>query len=73
MLPWLPRLSPKEMPVENVDPPEEVEWGNQMCAQRTAFLRKLVSSADSEKKAKDVFKPPQGFVLELVVVIAKDS
>ncbi|TDL28358.1 hypothetical protein BD410DRAFT_780856 [Rickenella mellea] len=62
MLPWLPRLSAQDMPRENVDTPEEIEWGNQMCVQRTAFLQKLVGSVE-DKKGKDVFKPPQ--VLEL--------
>ncbi|KLO10122.1 hypothetical protein SCHPADRAFT_907169 [Schizopora paradoxa] len=60
MVPYLPMLRDDEMRAlnENIDPPEEIEWGNQMCAQRTGFLQRLVNNTETEKKIKNVFKPP---------------
>ncbi|KAI5122351.1 hypothetical protein M0805_004109 [Coniferiporia weirii] len=64
-VPWLPRLSPDEMRRrgENVDPAEEIEWGSRMCAQRTTFLQRLVTTSEAEKKNKSSFTTTQ--VLEL--------
>lgn len=60
MVPYLPLLNQEDMRArgENIDPPEEIEWGNQMCAQRTTFLQRLVNNTEAEKKIKNVFKPP---------------
>ncbi|KAH8110651.1 hypothetical protein DFH11DRAFT_1619459 [Phellopilus nigrolimitatus] len=64
-IPWLPRLSSEDMrrQGENEDPEEEVEWGNRMCAQRTSFLQRLVTTNEVEKKNKGAFTSQQ--VLEL--------
>ncbi|KAH7883773.1 hypothetical protein F5I97DRAFT_1930008 [Phlebopus sp. FC_14] len=51
-VPRLPRLSDAEMPEENVDTPEEIEWGEVMSAQRNMFLQRLVNSIEHDKKAK---------------------
>jgi Ino eighty subunit 1 len=50
--PFLRYLSDAAMEKENVDTPEEIEWGNMMSGQRNAFLQRLVSSMEYEKKAK---------------------
>ena len=55
-VPFLPRLSPDQMPPENVDPPEEIELGNRKCAQRTNFLKKLVNTIEPDKQGKDAFR-----------------
>lgn len=67
-VPYLPMLSQEQMRArgENIDPPEEIEWGNQMCAQRTGFLQRLVNNTESEKKIKNVFKPPGSSVSPLL-------
>ncbi|KAF8845263.1 hypothetical protein BDN67DRAFT_961559 [Paxillus ammoniavirescens] len=54
-VPWLRRLTDAEMAEENVDTPEEIEWGKAMSAQRNVFLQRLVSSLENEKKAKNTF------------------
>ncbi|KAL1739095.1 hypothetical protein HDZ31DRAFT_77850 [Schizophyllum fasciatum] len=46
-------LSQADARRENVDPPEEVEWGLRMSAQRNLFLQKLVSTDTENKKSKD--------------------
>ncbi|OAX44814.1 hypothetical protein K503DRAFT_852379 [Rhizopogon vinicolor AM-OR11-026] len=51
-VPWLRRLSEEAMEQENVDTPEEIEWGKSMSEMRNIFLQKLVKSFDKEKKAK---------------------
>lgn len=50
--PRLRYLTDKEVETENVDTPEELEWGRRMSAQRNAFLHRLVSSLEYEKRAK---------------------
>lgn len=66
-IPWLPCLSSDEMRKreENIDPADEVDWGNRMCAKRINFLQRL-TSAERERKDKNMFKPPQstpGFLM----------
>ncbi|EJC98709.1 uncharacterized protein FOMMEDRAFT_161538 [Fomitiporia mediterranea MF3/22] len=62
-VPLLPRLSPEEMRGENIDPPEEIEWGNKMCALRTSFLQRLVRTSEIERRNRSEFTSSQ--VLEL--------
>lgn len=50
--PYMRPLTRAEMRRENVDTPEELEWGRKMSAQRNSFLQKLVSAMESEKKSK---------------------
>ncbi|KAL0580280.1 hypothetical protein V5O48_001697 [Marasmius crinis-equi] len=50
--PFMRILTPDEMANENVDTREEIEWGKKKSVQRNAFLRKLVSSLETEKKNK---------------------
>ncbi|KAJ3809662.1 hypothetical protein F5876DRAFT_77539 [Lentinula aff. lateritia] len=50
--PYMRPLTRAEMRRENVDTPEELEWGRKMSAQRNSFLQKLVSTMESEKKSK---------------------
>ncbi|KAJ8596536.1 hypothetical protein M405DRAFT_153221 [Rhizopogon salebrosus TDB-379] len=51
-VPWLRRLSEEAMAQENVDTPDEIEWGKSMSEIRNIFLQKLVKSIDKEKRAK---------------------
>jgi Ino eighty subunit 1 len=51
-VPWLHRINDADMQRENVDTPEEIQWGNMMSTQRDTFLQRLMSSIDAEKKAK---------------------
>lgn len=51
-VPWLHRLTEEEMAQENVDTPDEIEWGKAMSAQRNLFLQRLVHSTEKEKKVK---------------------
>ncbi|KAG2077094.1 hypothetical protein BDR04DRAFT_1125521 [Suillus decipiens] len=51
-VPWLHRLTEEEMARENVDTPDEIEWGKSMSAQRNLFLQRLVHSIEREKKVK---------------------
>ncbi|KAL4267608.1 Ino eighty subunit 1 [Pleurotus pulmonarius] len=49
----LPRiLSDEEVKEENIDSPEEVAWGIMMSTQRNAFLQKLVSTMEHDKKVR---------------------
>ncbi|KAF5368501.1 hypothetical protein D9758_002419 [Tetrapyrgos nigripes] len=50
--PQIRTLSDQEMDRENVDTREEIEWGKHMSGRRNLFLQKLVSSLESDKKAK---------------------
>ena len=50
--PLLRTLTAEELVNENVDTREEIEWGKKMSGQRNAFLRKLVSTLETEKKNK---------------------
>ncbi|KAI0732247.1 hypothetical protein C8Q72DRAFT_817983 [Fomitopsis betulina] len=49
-VPRLRHLSNEEMARENVDPPDEIEWGKKMSAQRSKFLKELVDEMEAEKK-----------------------
>lgn len=49
-VPWLQRLSQEEQRRENVDPPEEIEWGRKMAAQRSQFLQDLVAGVDVDRR-----------------------
>ncbi|KAI0067775.1 hypothetical protein BV25DRAFT_1819196 [Artomyces pyxidatus] len=51
-VPWLHRLSPEEYRKENIDPPEEIEWGKKMAAQRSLFLQELVSGGDPSRRSR---------------------
>ncbi|KAJ3762161.1 hypothetical protein EV360DRAFT_79584 [Lentinula raphanica] len=50
--PYMRPLTHMELLRENVDTPEELEWGKRMSAQRNIFLQKLVTAMESEKKSK---------------------
>jgi Ino eighty subunit 1 len=52
-IPRLRRLTEAEQKLENVDTPEEIEWGQKMSSQRNTFLHKLVSSTENDKNAKN--------------------
>jgi len=58
----LRRLSEEAMAHENVDTPEEIEWGKSMSETRNAFLQKLVKSIDKEKQAK-AGSVPKGLII----------
>ena len=45
-------MTDAEIRRENVDTPDEIHFGSVMSAQREAFLQRLMSSIDAEKKAK---------------------
>lgn len=68
-VPWLHRINETEMRRENVDTPDEVQWGIMMSAQRDNFLQKLMSSIDAEKKAKPTatVNPTKGQSLDHLV------
>ncbi|KAH9857930.1 hypothetical protein C2E23DRAFT_919441 [Lenzites betulinus] len=51
-------LSREELANENVDPPDEVEWGQRMSALRNKFLRELVDEMEEERRRKPVSPPP---------------
>lgn len=51
-VPWLLRLSRDEQLHENVDPPEEVEWGKKMAQARSRFLQDLVAGGELDKAAR---------------------
>ncbi|KAH9946825.1 hypothetical protein B0H21DRAFT_383887 [Amylocystis lapponica] len=51
-VPRLRGLSRDEMAQENVDPPEEIEWGKRMSAHRSKFLKELVDEMEMEKRRK---------------------
>jgi len=48
-VPWLYRLSKEEQVQENVDPPEELEWGRKMAQARSRFLQELVAGGELDK------------------------
>ncbi|KAJ7130088.1 hypothetical protein C8R43DRAFT_1025747 [Mycena crocata] len=50
--PLVRKLTKEEESQENVDTPEEKEWGVTMSAQRNAFLTRLVMASDLDKKSK---------------------
>lgn len=51
-VPWLLRLSREEQAQENVDPPEELEWGKKMAQTRSRFLQDLVAGGELDKAAR---------------------
>lgn len=51
-VPWLLRLSREEQAQENVDPPEELEWGRKMAQTRSRFLQDLVAGGELDKTAR---------------------
>ncbi|EMD41742.1 hypothetical protein CERSUDRAFT_79380 [Gelatoporia subvermispora B] len=55
-VPRLNHLSREQMQQENVDPPEEIDWGRKMSAHRTKFLRDLVDEMEMERRKKK--EPP---------------
>jgi len=48
-VPWLHRLSREEHIQENIDPPEELEWGRKMAQARSRFLQELVAGGELDK------------------------
>ncbi|KAJ3557438.1 hypothetical protein NP233_g11740 [Leucocoprinus birnbaumii] len=56
-VPKMRYLNEAEQNQENVDTPEEIEWGRKMTAQRNLFLQRLVASVESEKKSKNTAAP----------------
>lgn len=50
--PLMRSLSKEQMEQENIDPPEEIEWGRRMSAQRSLILKELVDEMESEKRRK---------------------
>jgi len=48
----LHRINEADMQRENIDTEEEIQWGIMMSGQRDAFLQRLMTSIDAEKKAK---------------------
>jgi len=51
-VPWLHRLSREEQLQENIDPPEELEWGRKMAQTRSRFLQELVAGGELDKAAR---------------------
>ncbi|KAI0004205.1 hypothetical protein BJV74DRAFT_763494 [Russula compacta] len=48
-VPWLHRLSREAQAQENIDPPEELEWGRKMAQARSRFLQELVAGGELDK------------------------
>ena len=48
-VPWLLRLSKEDQAQENIDPPEELEWGRKMAQARSRFLQELVAGGELDK------------------------
>lgn len=51
-VPLMRNLSREEQAQENVDPPDEKEWGKRMSAQRGKFLKELVDEQEADKRRK---------------------
>ncbi len=51
-VPWLHRLSREEQAQQNIDPPEELEWGRKMAQARSRFLQDLVAGGELDKAAR---------------------
>jgi Ino eighty subunit 1 len=62
-VPLIRQLSEAELSKENIDTPEEIEWGSKMSTQRNNFLQKLVTSIENEKKMKNTPPSSQGSFL----------
>ncbi|KAJ7462660.1 hypothetical protein B0H11DRAFT_2159947 [Mycena galericulata] len=50
--PIIRKLTKEDQKKENVDTPEELEWGAMMSSQRNTFLSRLVSDVERERKSK---------------------
>lgn len=74
-VPALPRLSIEEMQDggENIDPPDELQWGDAMCMQRTAFLTRLVSATEIERQNRNQFTHGQGELIRRHLSIVRIS
>lgn len=57
-VPRMVSLTREEQAGENVDPPDEVEWGKRMSATRSKFLKELVDEMEMEKRRKKNPPPP---------------
>ena len=57
-VPRMRSLTREEQAQENVDPPDEVEWGKHMSALRSKFLKELVDEMEMEKRRKKNPPPP---------------
>ncbi|KAI0724393.1 hypothetical protein C8T65DRAFT_626341 [Cerioporus squamosus] len=57
-VPRMRSLTREEQAQENVDPPDEVEWGKRMSALRSKFLKELVDEMEMEKRRKKNPPPP---------------
>jgi hypothetical protein len=51
--PWLPRVSPQEMALWNVDSPGEKEYAVKMKAKRIAFLKQMAREENTIKKVEE--------------------
>jgi Ino eighty subunit 1 len=74
-VPWLHRINETEMQGENIDTEEEIQWGITMSGQRDAFLQRLMTSIDAEKKAKPLatVNPTKGSFLPSSLLSATHS
>ncbi|KAJ7783486.1 hypothetical protein DFH07DRAFT_707109, partial [Mycena maculata] len=74
--PLIRKLTKEEERKENVDTPEELEWGAMMSSQRNAFLNRLVSDVEKEKRYKtavphfvtappEASRRPRSFIAEI--------
>ncbi|TFK94365.1 hypothetical protein K466DRAFT_593709 [Polyporus arcularius HHB13444] len=57
-VPRMRSLTREEQAQENVDPPDEIEWGKRMSALRSKFLKELVDEMEMEKRRKKNPPPP---------------
>lgn len=57
VIPYLRRLSTPELQRENVDTPQEIQFGLTMSNQRNMFLQRLVSTADGDRKFRNNSAP----------------
>lgn len=53
-IPFLRQLTLAEHRRENVDLPEEIQWGNKMSNLRNIFLQKLVAANEGDKKTRAI-------------------
>ncbi|EPQ60889.1 hypothetical protein GLOTRDRAFT_113402 [Gloeophyllum trabeum ATCC 11539] len=57
-VPRLRHITPREMEEENMDPPDEIEWGRKMSQLRSQFLQKLVNQTEHERRSIPSPAPP---------------
>ena len=57
-VPRMQSLTREEQAGENVDPPDEIEWGRRMSTMRSKFLKELVDEMEQEKRRKKNPPPP---------------